>query len=79
MKIENPNPQNSFREFSGTSKNQSRVRLNNPNSTEDDLFDLELKIEPKMIQEIVQQDPTNYCGTDDNCTGCGCNTCCSSC
>jgi hypothetical protein len=79
MKIENLNCQNSFREPSETSKNQTRARLNNSNSFEGDLFDLELKIEPKMIQQIVQQDPSKYCGSDDNCTGCGCNTCCSSC
>jgi hypothetical protein len=79
MKIENLNHPNSFKEPSGTSKSQTRVRLNNPHSSEDDLFNLELKIEPRAIQELVQQDLSNYCGSDDNCTGCGCNTCCSSC
>lgn len=79
MKIENLNQQNSFKGTSGPSKNPSRVRLNDCNNSENDLFDLQLKIEPKMIQQIVKQNATNYCGTDDNCTGCGCNTCCSSC
>lgn len=49
-------------------------------SDESDPFDLALKIEPKQIQEILsQQYQTQYCGSDNNCTGCGCNTCCSSC
>lgn len=46
----------------------------------DSLFDLDLKVSkhPKSFAQQVD-DPTKYCGTKDNCTGCGCNTACSSC
>jgi hypothetical protein len=48
----------------------------------EDPFDLELKIEPKRIQEFLNQTQnlTFHCvSEDDDCTRCGCNTCCSSC
>jgi hypothetical protein len=52
-----------------------------PQKPVNDPFDLDLKIEPKRIQEILSQNQwqTQYCGSDGDCTGCGCNTCCSSC
>ena len=45
---------------------------------DEDLFDLGLKI-AHVRENIKLDDPTKYCGSEDNCTGCGCNTCCSSC
>jgi len=60
----------------GTDKNKNPIKKIDLNGK--DPFDLGLIIEAKRIQPIFP-DPTNYCGTNDNCTGCGCNTCCSSC
>ena len=46
---------------------------------EDDPFNLELKIDPKRVQGILTV-PSAICGSqNDDCTGCGCNSCCSSC
>lgn len=56
----------------------SRAKINNSN--ESDPFDLELRIEPKRIQDIINNfTESKYCGSEDDCTNCGCNTCCSSC
>ena len=80
MEVKSLDRQNHVTAISEESKNQTRARINKSNSSEQDLFDLELKIEPKRVQQMIQQDPTKYCGdTNDNCTDCGCKTVCSSC
>lgn len=75
MKIDHLNPKFTIQEELNTKEKKTRAKLDGS----EDIFDLELRIEPKKIQQILQLDPSNYCGSDDDCTGCGCNTVCSSC
>lgn len=58
---------------SSNSKGVKKIDLD-----ESDVFDLELRVESARMQQL-SLDPSQYCGSDDNCTGCGCNTVCSSC
>jgi hypothetical protein len=84
MKIHNdPVPANQVQIGGEKESNPSRVKINKETKNkpqENDPFDLELRIEPSDIQRIIAgATDSKYCGSDDNCTGCGCNTCCSSC
>lgn len=67
-----------------TNASRAQIKRNNFNENdpdEKDPFDLELRIEPRLIQDIIAKaTESKFCGSKDNdCTGCGCNTCCSSC
>lgn len=61
-----------------TTPNEEKNSVKKINLNGNDPFDLDLRVEARRIQQVVP-DPTPYCGSDGNCTGCGCNTCCSSC
>lgn len=57
----------------------SNVTKQEKTAKDKDPFDLDLRVSVKAQKELNVNDPTPYCGSDDDCTGCGCNTCCSSC
>jgi hypothetical protein len=79
VKIENGTHHPSRAASPQQNNKQTRAHIGKSNTPQDDLFDLDLQIHPKIVENMVRQNPTQYCGSEDNCTGCGCNTCCSSC